>query len=370
MKLLCIIDSLGSGGAQRQMVNLACGLKARNHNVELVIYHSQENFFRTEINNAGIAVHEVTRSGRFSPQVVLRLVQLYRVNRYDAVISFLDTANIYAEIAKVLSCSKVRLIVSERSSIARESNSIFSALKRWFHLPANFVVANSVHHASWLRKKWWLKNKTHCIYNGYPLGPVPPPLNTRTDTGELTLLAVGRISSEKNGLRLLQSVIHLHKKNGVSPTVWWVGRQEQDRSSLKMRETMQELLDRNPDVARRWQFLGERDDVFALLQRADALIHVSLYEGLPNVICEAFLAARPVIASGICDHPILVEEGSRGLLCDPLSVRSISNAIERFMNLTVEEREALGRGARIYAEKNLSLGRMIRDYENLLSSAR
>ena len=37
MKILCVIDSLGSGGAQRQMVNLP--LVWQRHHVELFIYH-------------------------------------------------------------------------------------------------------------------------------------------------------------------------------------------------------------------------------------------------------------------------------------------------------------------------------------------
>ena len=33
MRILCVIDSLGSGGAQRQMVNLAVGFKSKGHQV-------------------------------------------------------------------------------------------------------------------------------------------------------------------------------------------------------------------------------------------------------------------------------------------------------------------------------------------------
>ena len=41
MKILCVIDSLGSGGAQRQLVGLAIGFKERGHEVSFLVYHGR-----------------------------------------------------------------------------------------------------------------------------------------------------------------------------------------------------------------------------------------------------------------------------------------------------------------------------------------
>lgn len=38
-RILCFIDSLGAGGAQRQLVNLAIGLKKRGYIVHFLVYH-------------------------------------------------------------------------------------------------------------------------------------------------------------------------------------------------------------------------------------------------------------------------------------------------------------------------------------------
>ena len=39
MKILCLIDDLGSGGAQRQLVNLSKGFVSRGHEVSFLVYH-------------------------------------------------------------------------------------------------------------------------------------------------------------------------------------------------------------------------------------------------------------------------------------------------------------------------------------------
>jgi len=57
MRLLLVIDHLGLGGAQRQIVELACGLAARGHTVELFTYFPQHEFFLRRVLEEGIAVH-------------------------------------------------------------------------------------------------------------------------------------------------------------------------------------------------------------------------------------------------------------------------------------------------------------------------
>ena len=47
-----------------------------------------------------------------------------------------------------------------------------------------------------------------------------------------------------------------------------------------------ELLESSPEIRRHWHWLDVEADVRALLQRYDALIHPSLYEGLPNVVAQ------------------------------------------------------------------------------------
>lgn len=366
MKILCVIDSLGSGGAQRQMVNLACGLKAKGHDVEMFIYFPDLRFFRKQIDDAVIPVHEVRKGAGFSFKVLGKLITLMRSKKYAAVISFLDSPNIYVELARLISFAKLKIVVSERSSFARESGSIAQFLSRRLHNLADAVVANSFTHAEWLKERAWLRNKTHVIYNGYMI-PSLDELKHNSNHSNQEFLVIGRVDAGKNGVRLLEALLLFRQRNRYLPSFAWAGRQEMDTQSLQARAEMDRLLEENPDVAAQWQWLGERNDVPQLLAGCQALIHVSLFEGLPNVVCEAFIAGRPVIASNVCDHPILVENGVRGILCDPLSIESICSAIEHFMSLTSDQRNMLGRNARDYALHNLHIDRMISKFEALLS---
>ena len=48
MKILCVINSLRPGGAQRQLVNLGIGFKEKGHEVSFLAYHNV-NFYTTEL---------------------------------------------------------------------------------------------------------------------------------------------------------------------------------------------------------------------------------------------------------------------------------------------------------------------------------
>jgi glycosyltransferase involved in cell wall biosynthesis len=87
---------------------------------------------------------------------------------------------------------------------------------------------------------------------------------------------------------------------------------------------------------------------------------------LPNAVCEALATGIPVLASNVCDHPLLVADGERGFLFDPESAHSIAAAIAKFAALSEEQRRMFSLNARAYAVANLSVHKMVSAYERLL----
>ena len=78
MKLLLVIDDLGSGGAQRQLVNLARGLKNNYDQVGIFIYNPSGNFFFSEVLNSNIELHETDYIKGFSFKTIYRCCQKYK----------------------------------------------------------------------------------------------------------------------------------------------------------------------------------------------------------------------------------------------------------------------------------------------------
>ena len=101
MKILCFIDSLSSGGAQNQMINLSIGLSELNYKIDLVTYFPL-NFFEYRIeNNEKINRIQLEKKDKIGVNVILDLIRLIKVNKYDFALSFLETPNFYLVISKL-----------------------------------------------------------------------------------------------------------------------------------------------------------------------------------------------------------------------------------------------------------------------------
>jgi GalNAc-alpha-(1->4)-GalNAc-alpha-(1->3)-diNAcBac-PP-undecaprenol alpha-1,4-N-acetyl-D-galactosaminyltransferase len=117
-----------------------------------------------------------------------------------------------------------------------------------------------------------------------------------------------------------------------------------------------------------WNWLGQRTDIVALLHQHDALIHASYLEGMPNAVCEALACGRPVIVSDAMDHSKLVQNGINGFLFDWRDPEKLADTLWNFAQLPLEQRHAMGKNGRLFAEKNLTLANYIDQFENLFTT--
>ena len=152
----------------------------------------------------------------------------------------------------------------------------------------------------------------------------------------------------------------------------WVGRRDDDiRSSkdymsIKMQRDMDFFLEQNKSIKKNWTWIESVDDIYEFYEKTDALIIPSIYEGLPLVLCEAMLSGCFVIASSVCDHPMIIGDNERGLLCNPLSPESICICLENLNNMDAEVKSIIVKRARKFAIKNFDLDQMLNKYETLL----
>ena len=133
-----------------------------------------------------------------------------------------------------------------------------------------------------------------------------------------------------------------------------------------------------PDLRRRAQdlgllpdgvlFPGRRNDVPALLGRADMLVLSSDYEGCPNVVLEAMAVRRPVVTTPAGDAAVVVEDGVSGYVVPFDDVEAMAGAMVRLAE-SPELRRTLGEAGRRRVEEAYGYdglaGRLISAYETI-----
>jgi len=363
MKLLCVIDSLGSGGAQRQFVNIVNGL-SEQHEVEVFLYNPGSDFYQSDLLSC-IVLHRAERpkgAQGFRLDVVWTLVRLAR--RSDVVVSFLPTANIYCALARVLS-PRTKHVSCEMSVVNETESPLRRALSNFANRRSDHVVCNSFTQAAYVAAQPGMDGKVSTVWNGCTDLPYEPPdLAARQRFG---FLVVARVAYPKNGVRLLQALEIFRARNGFAPKVSWAGRDDSDVLAQQMKADMLSFLASHAEVNANFTWLGEVADVGSLYSQADALLSVSTYEGVPVVVCEAMLSGCPVVASQISDNAIILGNGERGYLCDPLAPEDICKAMERRMQATTADLKSMVDAARGYAHENFSIRRMVDGYERVIS---
>jgi glycosyltransferase involved in cell wall biosynthesis len=141
--------------------------------------------------------------------------------------------------------------------------------------------------------------------------------------GELTLLSVGRLDPEKNPLLLLDVIAGLRQRDprwrlliaGDGPLHERLAAEIAGRGL----EGVVELLGEVPNGPALWD----------LYRRSHAFLHVSLTEGLPQVLAEAHAAGVPVVATAVGGVPAALGGGRTGLLIEPRDAGAAIAALER-----------------------------------------
>lgn len=363
MRLLFVIDNLGSGGAQRQLVNLSMGLVSRGHHVEIFTYFPQYEYFISELSKE-IVIHKYSKKNRLDITPAIYLRKLIKYRSYDAILAYLSTPSFYTELS-CLGRKHPPLIVSERSIIYKFRSDPIRAILQFGHVLADWVVFNSHHtYSEYLSKFPWMRSKTSVIYNGVDLTKFTMGKKNTQNNPVLNLLAIGSVVPNKNPIGLARAIAYCRDQLGINCRLDWagkiIGESTKYNEYIRVNEIINEL-----NLENQWKWLGERKDIVDLLLNHDALIHPSFFEGLPNAICEAFACGCPVLSSNVGDNQYLIGDNVRGLLFDPNDIHNMAQTIYKFSKLSEDQRQKMRDESRRFAERELSLEKNIQQYEIL-----
>lgn len=358
MKILCVIDSLGSGGAQRQLVNLAIAFKEKGHEVSFLVYHS-EPFYYHALNEHGIPVVELIEPNYFKR--LLKMRKAIRAGNYDSVLSFLEAANFIATVSG-FPFRTWHLVIGERSANPAILKSFKLRFFRFFHLFTDAVVANSHENITLVKKVNPLLSdeKLHVIYNLIDFETWQQKSDSyifRKD-GKFNLIVVASHQYLKNLNGLVEAVNLLDDNEKSQLIVNWYGGERQDDSKIKALEKIE-----NYSLTNIFNFHEPTADIANKVNEADALGLFSFYEGLPNVVCEAMANAKPIISSNVSDIALLLDKQYFFSIDD---VDSITKALSSLLAADQIKLNDLGRANYLNALRLFSAKKIINNYLNVL----
>ena len=355
-RILCLIENLGSGGAERQLTGLAVMLKQQGYQVG-VCYYIYQDFYWPYLQENRVESCFLTEASNPKKRY-FALRKYIKTFKPDTVISYSTSPSMITCLLKLLG-AKFNLIVSERNTTQQigKTEKLRFFLYRW----ANHIVPNSHSQASFINKHFPnLTSKVKVITNFVDTEKFSPTTEAMPEHEETRMVCVGRLMPQKNLPHFIEAIAQV-VKDGYKIHVDWFGKDLKDAYSVECHDAVKDH--HLEDV---FVFQEPSSSIQDEYRKADVFCLPSLYEGFPNVLCEAMSCGKPVLCSRVCDNPNIVSEGENGYLFDPHSVEDMALTIERYVDLDVGKKNETSSKSREIAVDLFSKDSFIRKYIDIL----
>ncbi|MEW6636779.1 MAG: glycosyltransferase family 4 protein [Actinomycetota bacterium] len=338
LRLLLVVDSLGVGGTERHVVDLAISLSREGYAVTVAC--SVAGPFAESLAASGIPVEALVGrlvKRRVSPTYVRRLARLMRSERYDLV-----HAHIYASAAAAAVATlgtHVPLVVTEHTEGVWQDRRARLVSRSVYRRAEHVIAVSGAIQCRLLRRDGVAPEKVTKIPNAVvtlpeepgPLDPLPEELREGALAG-----VVARLQPEKGVDVFLEAASRVASL--MPEARFAVIGDGPLRAEL-------EGLTRRLDLEDKVSFLGHRPDARALMGMLDVIAVPSVTEGAPLVVLEAMAAAAPIVASHVGGIPDQVRDGEEALLVPPLDPDALAGAILHLLRDPSRARD-LGEAAR------------------------
>jgi glycosyltransferase involved in cell wall biosynthesis len=354
MRILHIIPSLSSGGAERQLSYLSPELARMGHDVHIA--YSAEGPCKPEL--PGVILHRLKSRSNYDPYLLWQLIRLIRSTKPDIIHTWILQMDILGGIAARL--NRVPWILLEPTHpLAYYKPTWKHRLRVWVGSDASAIVSFSRG-----GDEYWKIQRPNSRRYVIPIGlsvhevdmtvaALPSGLAKQEKP---IVLYVGRMVALKNLNFFLEALASIKMKHEVLGVLCGDGPQ---RFEL---EVLRHKLGLDMDV----YFTGHLSpvSVWALIKKASVFVSLSAYEGgyPPNTVVEAMRCGCPLVLSDIPAHRENLDESS-AFFVDPSNVKKTADAIlEVLRNTDASECRAL-----IAKQKTQewTIAEMARNYEKM-----
>lgn len=287
MKILHVITSLCTGGAEHLMVDLLPRLRDLGNEVELLIFDGTRTAFYEELKQKGITIHSLGIGGNvYNPRNIFKMMKF--VGKYDIIHTHNTACQLFAPIAKLLKCSKSKLVTTEHNATNRRRGKwYFKPLDKWMYARYNHIICIADQTYDNLVDHIGLKPNISTIYNGVNVNKFLNPIKdiSKQDRFIITMAAAFRDQKDQDTLiRAMTELPHNYMLYIVGDGA---------------RRVFLEQLVAELDLTKRVDFLGIRTDIPEILKASDIVVLSSHWEGLSLSSIEGMASGRPFIASDV-----------------------------------------------------------------------
>lgn len=287
MKILHVITSLRTGGAEKLMVDLLPRLRDKGNEVELLLFDGTHTPFYDELNKYGIKIHHFGIGGNvYNPLNIFRLIKY--IKRFDIVHTHNTACQYYVPLAKILSRAKCQLFTTEHNTFNRRRNLFgWKYLDRFIYGRYKSIISISDKATKNLKNFIGEKHNIITVENGVDISRFTNLSSLDFSKEEIIITMIAGFRPQKDQDTLIRAMSLLPNEFKL----WLVGDGE--------RRHILEELTTSLNLSDRVKFWGIRSDIPQILEKSHIVVLSSHWEGFGLAAVEAMAATRPLIASNV-----------------------------------------------------------------------
>lgn len=326
-KIGFLINSLGKGGAERVVLNLAQHFYRQGYEVLLVTSRRMPNEYAVGFPaKRRMLEEEAARAakGRLSriPARILALRRIWREEKPQVIVSFIGKLNLYAMLSsRGLS---IPVFLSVRSDPAREYPSALQyRLACMLFCRAGGVAFQTREAMEYFPPK--VRARARVLGN-----PLDVHFLKARYEGERRdeIVMAGRLDANKNHAMAIRAFARLCQDFPEEKLVIYGAGVEGSDTEPELRRLTAEL-----GVSGQVVFAGVRENLYECMERSRIFVLASFYEGMPNALLEAMALGLCVIATDCpCYGPrAVIEDGKNGLLIPVGDEEALTEALRKVL---------------------------------------
>ena len=271
--------------------------------------------------------------------------RIYKSKNIDVVLNFTPKNNIYSTLAA--SFHKVKSINNIAGlGILFINESITSKIARFLYKISQ-PKASKLFFQNEDDRKIFLEKK---ITTNVPTDRLPGSgvdlsrfiLTPSSDDNIIRFLLIARMLYDKGIQQYIDSARCLKSKYGDRVEFQLLGFLDVDNPSAVSSKDMQIWVDEGVV-----NYLGTSDTVEQDIAKVDCMVLPSYYrEGVPKTLLEAGAMGKPIVTTDNVGCRETVDDGVNGYLCEPRSTESLTEKLELIINMSHEQRLAMGEKSR------------------------
>lgn len=337
------------GGAERQLLMLASGLRNRGWQVSVIALTRIGIPAATELRSVGIStVSFAMHKGLADPRGWVRLHRWIKTHQPDILHAHLPHAAWISRWSRLAAPVRVVIDTIHTSDTGRFPRRLAYRGSKWLTDAVTFVGNDALN--AWIASGAATQTRTAVIGNAADTALFHPDSDLRSTMrsrlglrNEFLWFTAGRFDPVKNYPLLLAAMQKLppHAHLLIAGTGPERARQKQFARTLGLGD--------------RIRFIGFVHDVHRWMQAADAVVLASHWEGLPLVLLEAGACALPSVATKVPGNREVLQHGHTGLLANSDDPGALASAMSDLMQMPPEMRAQLGSNARRHILTHYSL---------------